>query len=96
MLLTVLTFRGCAALAELKQGLRKAELVHLQPGEMRVQQSSWVLLKGTLRLTGRAASVPAGIPGGRPPLALPACIQCLEVEVSLFALPQKVLNEDRA
>jgi len=67
-------FCGCAALAELKQGLRNAELVHLQPGEMRMQQSSWVLLKGTLRVTGHAASVPAGMPGRQPPLALPACI----------------------
>lgn len=52
-----------AALAELKQGLRGAELVQLAPGEVHVQQSSWVLLKGTLRITGHAAFVPAGMPG---------------------------------
>ena len=54
-----------AALAELKQGMRGAELVQLAPGEMHMQQSSWVLLKGTLRITGHAAFVPAGMPGGR-------------------------------
>ena len=52
-----------AALAELKQGMRDAELVQLAPGEMHIQQSSWVLLKGTLRITGHAAFVPAGMPG---------------------------------
>ncbi|EIE21844.1 hypothetical protein COCSUDRAFT_56295 [Coccomyxa subellipsoidea C-169] len=50
------------ALAELKQGMRDAELVQLAPGEMHIQQSSWVLLKGTLRITGHAAFVPAGMP----------------------------------
>ena len=55
-----------AALADLKQGLRGAELVHLGPGERADQASSWVLLRGSLRTTGRAYSVPAAASGAPP------------------------------
>ena len=51
------------ALGELRLGLRDADLVHLKPGEQLLQQSSWVLLKGTLKTKGLAAKVPAGMPG---------------------------------
>jgi len=54
---------GIAALGELRIGLRDAELVQLKPGEQLLQQSSWVLLKGTVKTTGLAAKVPAGMPG---------------------------------
>jgi hypothetical protein len=56
-----------AALLELKQGLREADLVTLKPGERLLQQSSWVLLKGTLSTTGLTSAVPAGVPGLPPP-----------------------------
>lgn len=52
-----------AALLELKQGLRDAELITLKPGESLLQHSSWVLLVGSLSTTGSASAVPAGIPG---------------------------------
>ena len=52
-----------AALGELRLGLRDADLVQLKPGEQLLQQSSWVLLKGTLKTKGLAAKVPAGMPG---------------------------------
>ena len=54
---------GVAALGELRIGLRDAELIQLKPGEQLLQQSSWVLLKGTVKTTGLAAKVPAGMPG---------------------------------
>ena len=37
--------------------------MQLKPEEQLQQQSSWVLLKGTLKTTGLAAKVPAGMPG---------------------------------
>ena len=57
-----------AALLELKQGLRDAELITLKPGESLLQQSSWVLLKGSLGTAGTASAVPAGVPGVQIPL----------------------------
>ena len=56
--------RVAAALGELRLGLRDADLVQLKPGEQLLQQSSWVLLKGTLKTTGLASKVPDGMPGG--------------------------------
>ena len=47
-----------AALMELKEGLREAELVRVAPGAAFEQRSSVVLLSGTLALTGSAADVP--------------------------------------
>lgn len=47
-------------------GLRDADLVQLKPEEQLLQQSSWVLLKGTLKTKGLAAKVPAGMPGVHP------------------------------
>lgn len=70
-----------AALAELKQGLRGAELVQLAAGEVHVQQSSWVLLKGTLRITGHAAFVPAGMPG----VVTISRLGCLTVDIVCWA-----------
>lgn len=55
-----------AALGELRLGLRDADLVRLKPGEQLLQMSSLVLLKGTLKTTGLAAKVPAGMPGALP------------------------------
>ncbi len=68
--------------------MRDAELVQLAPGEMHIQQSSWVLLKGTLRITGHAAFVPAGMPGAplvcKPGLDL-VCMHLISVEISRWA-----------
>lgn len=47
-----------AALRELREGLRDALLLELQPGEQFWQESSVVLLRGQLLCTGRAQTVP--------------------------------------
>lgn len=47
-----------AALGELRRGLRDALLLELEPGEQFWQESSVVLLRGTLLCTGQANSVP--------------------------------------
>ena len=47
-----------AALGELRQGLRDALLLELEPGESFMQESSVVLLAGKLLMSGKADSVP--------------------------------------
>ena len=50
---------GCrAALVHLKDGIRDADLVRLEPHELMEHRSSAVLLKGTLHTSGRASYVP--------------------------------------
>lgn len=56
----------CAALAELRDGLRDALLLELQPGEAFRQESSVVLLRGKLQMTGQADSVPLQQLPGQP------------------------------
>ena len=56
---------SAAALGDLREGLRDALLLELQPGEQFWQESSVVLLRGKLLCTGQAASVPLQqLPGG--------------------------------
>ena len=47
-----------AALGQLRNELRDALLLELQPGEAFMQESSIVLLAGKLLMTGKADSVP--------------------------------------
>ena len=47
-----------AALAELRLGLKDSLLLELKPGEAFKQESSVVLLRGKLLMTGQADSVP--------------------------------------
>ncbi len=47
-----------AALGELRHGLRDALMLELSPGEAFYQESSVVLLRGKLLMTGRADTVP--------------------------------------
>jgi hypothetical protein len=47
-----------AALAEVKEEIRGADLVELESHELFMHRSSVVLLKGTLYTAGRASSVP--------------------------------------
>ena len=51
-----------AVLATLKAGLREAEVLELPPGASFKQRSSLVVLRGTLRATGRAPSLPTADP----------------------------------
>ena len=52
------TYFISAALGELKHGLRDALMLELAPGEAFYQESSVVLLRGKLLMTGRADTVP--------------------------------------
>lgn len=55
-----------AALGELRRGLRDALVLELEPGEEFWQESSVVLLRGSLLCTGQASSVPLQqLPGDR-------------------------------
>jgi hypothetical protein len=54
-----------SALADIKQGLRDADLLQLAPGQAADQSSTWVLLRGSLRTTGHASSIPAAASGMR-------------------------------
>ncbi len=48
-----------AVLDALKQGLREAEVLEMGPGAVVKQHANIVVLKGTLRATGHACSVPS-------------------------------------
>ena len=50
----------------LKAGLREAEVLELGPGAQLQQRSSLVVLKGTLRASGHADSMPASHSGAAP------------------------------
>jgi len=52
------TYVVSAALGELRHGLQDALLLELSPGEAFYQESSVVLLRGKLLMTGRADTVP--------------------------------------
>ncbi len=47
-----------AALGEVRHGLRDALILELSPGEAFYQESTVVLLRGKLLMTGRADTVP--------------------------------------
>lgn len=53
-----------AALAELKEAIREADLVQLGPHELVQHRSSIVLLEGTLYTSGKASAIPP-TSGGR-------------------------------
>ena len=46
-------------LDSLKHGLREADVLEMGPGAVTKQHSNIVVLKGTLRATGHACSVPS-------------------------------------
>jgi len=50
-------------LDSLKHGLREADVLEMGPGAVAKQQSNIVVLKGTLRVTGRASKVPSASSG---------------------------------
>lgn len=59
-----LQYPVCAVLESLRLGLREAEVLELGPGAPFLQRSHVVLLRGSLRASGRTNSVPASAQSG--------------------------------